>query len=61
MRRNVQFVYGYHLGKITKLAPTLVGDPTSSAAPATVQRFKGGVYGGLSFDIDFMNGLFTGK
>jgi hypothetical protein len=61
IRRNVQFVYGYHLGKITKLAPTLIDDPTSSAAPATVQRFKGGVYGGVSFNIDFIKGLFTGK
>jgi len=61
IRRNVQLVYGYHLGKITKLAPTLVDDPTSSAAPATVQRYKGGVYGGVTFNIDFIKGLFTGK
>jgi hypothetical protein len=61
IRRNVQFVYGYHLGKITKLAPTLVDDPTSNTAPATVQRYKGGVYGGVTFNIDFIKGLFTGK
>ena len=61
IRRNVQLVYGYHLGKINKLAPTLVNDPTSSTAPATVQRFKGGAYVGVTFNIDFIKGLFTGK
>ena len=61
IQRNVQFVYGYQLAKINKLSPTIVNDPTSSAAPATVQRFNGGVYGGLTFNIDFIKGLFTGK
>jgi hypothetical protein len=61
VRRNVQLVYGYHLGKINKLSPALVIDPTSSAAPATVQRYNGGFYGGLTFNIDFIKGLFSGK
>jgi hypothetical protein len=61
LRRNVQIVYGYHLGKVTKLSPILVDDPTSNAVPATVQRFKGGGYVGLTFNIDFIKGLFTGK
>jgi hypothetical protein len=59
--RNVQLVYGYHMGKVTKLVPPLVNDPTSNAAPTTAQRFKSGAYGGLTFNIDFIKGLFTGK
>jgi hypothetical protein len=61
IRRNVQIVYGYHLGKVTKLSPVIVDDPSSSAAPVTIQRFKGGAYIGLTFNIDFIKGLFTGK
>jgi hypothetical protein len=61
IRRNVQLVYGYHLGKVNELSKTLVNDPTSSAAPTTTKRFHGGVFGGLTFNIDFIKGLFSGK
>ena len=59
--RNVQIVYGYHLGRVTELAPSFVNDPTSSAAPATQKRFHGGFFGGMTFNIDFIKGLVSGK
>jgi len=58
IRRNVQFVYGVNYGKVTALAPSGFNDPTSSAAPATQQRFDKGGYFGLTFNIDFIKGLF---
>jgi hypothetical protein len=61
IRRNVQLVYGYHMGRVAQLAKTIVNDPTSSASPATVRRFKGGIFGGLTFNIDFIKNLFLGK
>lgn len=59
--RNVQLVYGYHLGRVNQLAPSFVDDPTSSAAPATQKRFHGGFFGGMTFNIDFIKGLVSGK
>jgi len=58
IRRNVQLVYGYHLGKVTHLGPQGVDDPTSSTAPNTIKRFQGNVFVGLSFNVNFIKGLF---
>jgi hypothetical protein len=61
IRRGVQLIGGVHVGKVTELAPVLIPpDPTSSTAPATKQRFTGKGFVGLSFDIDFIKGLFGG-
>ncbi len=59
VRRHVQLVYGYHLGKVTALPGTQgLDDPTSSAAPATTTRFKGNFFVGATFNIDFIKDLF---
>ena len=60
-RRNVQIIYGLHYGQVTHLAPTGVDDPSSSTAPVTQQRFSRGAFAGLTFNIDFIKGLFGGK
>ncbi len=59
-KRNVQLTYGYHYGQTTHLVPGQTTDPTSSAAPQTVKRFDSGTYVGLTFNIDFVKGLFSG-
>ena len=56
--RNVHAIYGYHYGKITTLGPPGVDDPFLSTAPATVKRFKGNVFVGLTFNINFIPALF---
>ncbi|MBZ5728604.1 MAG: hypothetical protein LAP87_26935 [Acidobacteriia bacterium] len=59
VRRHVQLVYGYHLGKVTALPKTQgLDDPTSDAAPVTTTRFKGNFFVGATFNIDFIKGLF---
>ena len=59
-KRNVQLVYGYHYGQTTHLVPGQIDDPTSKDAPQTVKRFNGGAFVGLTFNIDFIKGLFGG-
>jgi hypothetical protein len=59
IRRHVQLVYGYHLGKVTAMSKTQgLDDPTSDAAPVTTTRFKGNFFVGATFNIDFIKGLF---
>jgi hypothetical protein len=58
LRRNVQVIYGYHLGKVTHLGPQGVDDPTSSNAPITIKRFQGNVFFGLTFNVNFIKNLF---
>jgi hypothetical protein len=60
--RNVQLVYGFHYGQTTHLVPNQVNDPTSKDAQATQKSFDKGAYIGLTFNIDFIKGLFgSGK
>lgn len=59
--RNVQLVYGLHYGQVTALAPNQVDDPSSSTPQATEKVFKTGAFVGLTFNIDFIKGLFSGK
>jgi hypothetical protein len=56
--RNVQLVYGCHYGRVTRLGPSGVDDPTSNAAPATVKRFAGNVFVGMTFNVNFIKDLF---
>ena len=58
LRRNVQLVYGYHFGRITRLGPSGIDDPTSTTAPPTIQRFKGNLFLGLTFNLNFIKGLY---
>jgi hypothetical protein len=59
VRRHVQLVAGYHLGKITTLPPTQgIDDPASSAAPVTATRFRANFFVGATFNVDFIKGLF---
>ena len=59
VRRHVQLVTGYHLGRIKVLPPTQgIDDPTSSAAPVTASHFRGNFFVGATFNIDFIKGLF---
>lgn len=61
LKRNVQIVYGYHYGQTTHLISGQVDDPTSKDAPQTQKRFDNGFFAGLTFNIDFIKGLFGGK
>jgi hypothetical protein len=58
--RNVQVAYGVNFARVTKLGLTDFVDPTSNVAPATVQRFGHGYFIGVTFNIDFIKGLFGG-
>ena len=58
--RGVQIVGGRHVGKINELAPASINDPTSSTAPATMQRFHPGWFGGVTFQFTFIQSLFGG-
>jgi hypothetical protein len=58
--RNLQLVAGVNIAKINALAPG-TEDPTSSAAPATIQRFGKAAFVGLTLNIDFIAGLFGQK
>ena len=58
IRRNIQFVAGLHVGKVTTLVQPAFDDPTSSTAPQTQQSFAKGAFFGLTFNIDFIKGLF---
>ena len=59
-KRNVQLVYGYHYGQTTHLVPGQIDHPLSKDAPQTTKRFDGGAFVGLTFNIDFIKGLFGG-
>jgi hypothetical protein len=59
-KRNVQLVCGYHYGQTTHLVPGQIDDPLSKDAPQTTKRFDGGAFVGLTFNIDFIKGLFSG-
>lgn len=58
IRRNIQLIGGFHVGKISTLVNPPFDDPTSSAAPQTRQSFAKGGFVGLTFNIDFIKGLF---
>jgi len=59
LRRNVQVIYGYHFGKVTRLGPQGVDDATSSIAPSTVKYFQGNLFLGLTFNVNFIKNLFA--
>jgi len=59
-KRNVQLVCGYHFGQTTHLLPSQINDPASKDAPQTQKRFDSGAFVGLTFNIDFIKGLFSG-
>jgi hypothetical protein len=56
--RNVQLVYGVHLGRVDKLGASSLQVPTDNTAPSTAKSSQKGVYLGLTFNIDFIKGLF---
>ncbi len=59
--RGVQFTGGVHVGQVNELSPTAgVNDPTSSAAPVTITRWHGFLFGGLTFNLNFIQTLFGG-
>jgi hypothetical protein len=58
--RNVQLVYGLHYGQTTHLVPNQISDPASKDPQATQKLFNKGGYVGLTFNIDFIKGLFSG-
>jgi len=60
LKRNVQLVYGYHYGQTTHLVPGQINDPSSKDAPQTTKRFDSGGFVGLTFNIEFIKGLFGG-
>jgi len=60
VRRNVQLIAGYNFAKINALAPSGFDPGTSSAAPATVQKFGKAPFVGLTINVDFIKSLFPG-
>jgi hypothetical protein len=58
--RNLQVAAGLNIGKVNTLSPAYE-DPTSNAAPGTVQTFTKGVCVGLTLNLDFIAGLFGAK
>jgi hypothetical protein len=56
--RNVQLVYGFHLGRVTKLGANGFQNPTDSTAPQTTTSLHAGPFVGLTFNLDFVKGLF---
>jgi hypothetical protein len=61
VQRGIQIVYGFHIGDVNYLAPTLTNDPTSSAAPVTLTHLKSKFFCGITFDITFIQSVFGGK
>jgi chaperonin cofactor prefoldin len=56
--RNVQLVYGAHLGRVLKLGANGFQNPTDSTAPQTTTSLHVDPFVGLTFNIDFVKGLF---
>jgi hypothetical protein len=59
--RHFQVAAGLNVAKVNALAPSGFVDPSSNAAPATVQRFSKGAFVGVTLNIDFIAGLFGQK
>jgi hypothetical protein len=57
--RGFQVVGGVHIGQVSELAPSGVNDPTSSAAPLTIQRYEKKAFFGVTFNINFIQNLFS--
>jgi hypothetical protein len=56
--RNVQLVYGAHLGRVPKLGANGFENSTDSTAPQTTTSLHVGPFVGLTFNLDFIKGLF---
>jgi hypothetical protein len=56
--RKIQVVGGLHAGKINSLVTVPYDDPSSSAAPATTQRFAFGGFVGIALNLDFIKSAF---
>jgi hypothetical protein len=56
--RNLQLVYGLHLGRVTKLGSNGFQNPFDSTAPQTTYSLHTGAFVGLNFNIDFVKGIF---
>jgi len=56
--RNVQLVYGAHLGRVPKLGTNGFQNPIDSTAPQTTTSLHVGSFVGLTFNLDFLKGLF---
>jgi hypothetical protein len=57
IRRNVQLVGGIHYGRVTRVDDIQI-DPTSDAVPPTFKRFARDGFIGLTFNLNFIRGLF---
>jgi hypothetical protein len=56
--RNVELVGGLHIGQVNYLSSQQQQPATDSAAPVVVQRTGFGGFVGITFNIDFITGLF---
>ena len=56
--RNLQLVYGFHLGRVAKLGSNGFQNPLDSTAPQTTTSLHTGGFVGLTFNIDFIKALF---
>jgi hypothetical protein len=56
--RNLQLVYGAHLGRINKFGANSFQNPTDSTAPQTTTSLHTGAFVGLTFNIDFIKSIF---
>jgi len=57
--RNVQWVYGYHYGKVRTRGLIQANDNRSGADPLVGSRFRGNVFVGVTFNINFIKELFA--
>ena len=59
VRRNVQVVLGWHLGRVTARGSAIpIDENITDAAPHTVKKFEPGGFLGVTFNINFIKDLF---
>ena len=56
--RNVQLVYGLHVGKVNKLGGNSFQFQTDASPPPATKSLRTGYYVGITFNIDFVKALF---
>jgi hypothetical protein len=57
--RGIQVTGGRHYGKVNELIPSGVNDPTSGSSPSTVTRYHPAWFIGVTFNINFIQTLFS--
>ena len=56
--RNVQLVYGLHVGRVNKPCRNSFQFQTDATVPPATKSLRTGYYVGITFNIDFVKALF---